>query len=314
LDFIAKRTWFMVISLVCMLVGVVSLLTPPSLVLGIEFTGGSTMTVAFSRPVEQSDLRTLLEANGHPDATIQSLDVDRYFVRTRTLTEIDASGKSEKVQLLELLDSNYGIADGPDFADVSGVIAQETIRNAAVAVVFAVVGILFYITWAFRRIPRPFKYGVCAVAALIHDVVIVIGAFSIFGKIIGAQVDTMFITALLAVIGYSVNDTIVVFDRIRENIQRAVIRDFRSVANFSLSESLGRSLNTSLTVILTLVALFLIGGDTLRDFILVFLVGVTAGTYSSIGVATQLLVAWEMRQPRGAPRSGLLRRLRFNRG
>jgi preprotein translocase subunit SecF len=304
----------MVISLVCLLASVVSLMTPPSLVLGIEFTGGSTMTVAFSRPVEQSDLRNLLEANGHPNATIQSLDVDRYFIRTRTLIETDVTGKSEKVQLLELLDLNYGIADGPDFADVSGMVAQETVRNAAIAVGFAVVGILFYITWAFRRIPRSFKYGVCAVVALIHDVVIVIGAFSIFGKLIGAQVDTMFITALLAVIGYSVNDTIVVFDRIRENIQRGVIRDFRGVANFSLSESLGRSLNTSLTVILTLLALLLIGGDTLRDFILVFLVGVTAGTYSSIGVATQLLVAWETRQIGGAPRSGLLRRLGLGRG
>jgi len=106
----------------------------------------------------------------------------------------------------------------------------------------------------------------------------------------------------------------VVFDRSRENIQRGVIRDCRSVVNFSLSESLGRSLNTSFTVILTLLALFLIGGDTLRDFILVFLVGVTAGTYSSIGVATQLLVAWEIKQPGGAPRAGLLRRLGLNRG
>ena len=167
MDFIAKRTWFMAISLVCILAGVVSLVTPPSLVLGIEFTGGSTMTIAFSRPVEQSDLRDLLEANGHPDATIQSLDVDRYFVRTRTLTETDATGKSEKVQLLELLDSNYGIADGPDFADVSGMIAQETVRNAATAVGFAVIGILLYITWAFRRIPRPFKYGVKVTGSLI---------------------------------------------------------------------------------------------------------------------------------------------------
>ena len=314
MDFVAKRTWFMAISLVCVLAGLVSLLTPPSLVLGIEFTGGSTMTVAFSRPVEQSDLRNLLESNGHPDATIQSLDADRYFVRTRTLTDIGESGKSDKVLLLELLDNNYGIADGPDFADVSGVVAQETVRNAAIAVAFAVVGILLYITWAFRRIPSPFKYGVCAVVALVHDVVIVIGAFSIFGKTMGAQVDTMFITALLAVIGYSVNDTIVVFDRIRENIQRGVIRDFRSVANFSLSETLGRSLNTSLTVILTLLALFLIGGDTLRDFILVFLVGVTAGTYSSIGVATQLLVAWETKQSGSSPRSGLLGKLGLSRG
>ena len=314
MDFVAKRTWFMVVSLVCVLAGIASLLTPPSLVLGIEFTGGSTMTVAFSRSVEQSELRTLLEANGHPDATIQSLDVDRYFVRTRTLTDTDATGKSDKVRLLELLDENYGIADGPDFADVSGVIAQETVRNATIAVAFAVLGILLYITWAFRRIPSPFRYGVCAVVALIHDVIIVIGAFSIFGKTMGAQVDTMFITALLAVIGYSVNDTIVVFDRIRENIQRDIIRDFRGVANFSLSETLGRSLNTSLTVILTLLALFLIGGDTLRDFILVFLVGVTAGTYSSIGVATQLLVAWETKRSGGPSRSGLLRRLGMSRG
>jgi len=147
--------------------------------------------------------------------------------------------------------------------------------------------------WAFRNVPSPFRYGLAAIAALIHDAVIVIGIFAILGVVADIEVGTMFLIAILTVIGYSVNDTIVVFDRIRENVLTYPNRELAEVVNLSISETIGRSLNTSLTLLFTLMAMILFGGQTIREFLLVLLVGVIAGTYSSIGLASQLLVTWE---------------------
>jgi preprotein translocase subunit SecF len=167
------------------------------------------------------------------------------------------------------------------------------------------VGILLYITWAFRAVSHPFRYGVCAIITLLHDILIVVGLYSIFGKLFGTEINSMFITALLTVIGFSVHDTIVVFDRIRENVRRNPGREFDVVVNESLIQTLGRSLNTSVTVLLTLVALLLFGGVTIRDFVLVLLIGIIVGTYSSVFNASQLLVVWEYGEF-----TELLRRLR----
>ena len=167
-------------------------------------------------------------------------------------------------------------------------------RNAVIAVVVAAVGILFYITWAFRHIPGSFRYGVAAVLALAHDIVIIIGIFSFLGKVIDLEVNVMFVVGLLAVAGYSVNDTIVVFDRIRENVARNVDRPLAESVNISIMESMGRSLGTSLTTTFALLSLILIGGSTLREFLLVLLIGTLAGTYSSIFIASQFLVMWEL--------------------
>jgi len=173
------------------------------------------------------------------------------------------------------------------------VIARETARIAAIAVAVAAVGILLYVTWAFRRMPKPFRYGTCAIIALVHDVLVVLGVFSILGSILGWEVNLMFITGILAVIGYSVNNTVVIFDRIRENLIKGVSPNFEVIVNNSLVESLGRSLNTSLTTLFVVLALLLFVGAAIQNFAIVLLIGIIVGTYSSLCIAPQLLVVWE---------------------
>lgn len=298
LNFVGKRYWYFLFSALIIVPGIISLLIPPALKPGIEFTSGSTMTLHFEQPVEQSQLREEYQKLGQGDAIIQHTG-DNYMVRTRTFApeERDASGNTvrpaERQQLEEALRGRFGSLEVVDFYSVSPIIASEMVRNAALAVVAASVGILLYITWAFRKVSNPFRYGICALVALLHDVLVVVGLFSIFGKLFNIEVDSMFITALLTVIGFSVHDTIVVFDRIRENLRKGVSADFGSVVNYSILQTLGRSLNTSLTVVFTLLALFLFGGVTIRNFVLVLLIGIISGTYSSIFNASQLLVVWE---------------------
>ncbi len=178
-------------------------------------------------------------------------------------------------------------------AVVSGSVASETQRNAFFAVLAAAVLILLYIWFAFRKVDKPWRYGTSAIIALLHDVLVVLGVFSILGWLIGFQVDALFITALLTVVGFSVHDTIVVFDRIRENMQKRTSETFDQVVNASLVQTMARSLNTSLTVIFTLTALTLFGGATIRPFTLALLVGIISGTYSSIFNASMILVMWE---------------------
>jgi preprotein translocase SecF subunit len=176
---------------------------------------------------------------------------------------------------------------------VSGSVASETTRNAILAVLAASVLIVLYVSFAFRKVDRPWRYGTSAIIALLHDVLVVLGVFSILGWLIGLQIDALFITALLTVVGFSVHDTIVVFDRIRENMQRRTSETFDQVVNASLVQTMARSLNTSLTVIFTLSALTLFGGATIRPFTLALLVGIISGTYSSIFNASMVLVMWD---------------------
>ena len=180
-----------------------------------------------------------------------------------------------------------------EFASVSPVVSRVAVRNATVAVVVASLFIMGYIAFAFSSVPRPFRYATCAIIALVHDVVIVLGAFSLFGKLFGLEINLMFVTGLLTVIGFSVHDSIVVFDRIRENVSLSPNAPLAQNVNAALLQTLARSFNTSITLLFAVVALLLLGGVTIQSFLLVILVGVIAGTYSSVAVAAQLLVAWE---------------------
>ena len=172
-------------------------------------------------------------------------------------------------------------------------VAGETVHNAIIAVAVAAVGILLYITWAFRKMPKPFHYGTCGIIALVHDVLVVTGVFAIMGVLLGWEINLMFITGVLAVIGYSINNTVVVFDRIRENLSKGVSRDFEAVVNNSMVETLSRSLNTSLTTLLVVLALMLFVGASIQNFAVAMLIGIIAGTYSSLCVAPTLLIVWE---------------------
>jgi preprotein translocase SecF subunit len=178
-------------------------------------------------------------------------------------------------------------------ATVSSSVAADTSLKAFLAVLASSVFILLYIWFSFRKVAKPWRYGTCAIIALLHDVLVVLGVFSILGWLFNIQIDTLFITALLTVVGFSVHDTIVVFDRIRENMQRRSSETFEQVVNASLVQTMARSLNTSLTVLFTLSALTLFGGVTIRTFTLTLLVGIFSGTYSSIFNASMLLAIWE---------------------
>ncbi len=289
MNFVGLRGWFFIFSALVILPGIVFLIIAPGLRQGIDFTGGSTLTLEFSDPVNQTDLRAELANLGHSDATVQQLEDNVFFIRTKELDEV------ARVAVLAGTEGNLspnGVQQ-LSFDLVSPVVAGETILNAIYAILAATVGIFFYVWWAFRNVPSPFRYGAAAIIALLHDAIIVIGIFSILGVLIEMEVGTMFLVAILTVIGYSVNDTIVVFDRIRENVLTFPNRELSEVVNLSISETIGRSLNTSVTLLITLMALMLFGGSTIREFLLVLLIGVVVGTYSSIAIASQALISWE---------------------
>ncbi len=289
LDLVSRRMVYFLFSLVVIVPGLISLAVPPGLDLGIEFTSGSTMTVRFEKPPELAQVRDALAELDHADAIPQRTGGD-FFIRLREL-------RPEEKEALEAgLEAKLGPLTVLDFASVSPIISREIGRDAGFAIAAAAVGILLYVAWAFRRLVKPWRYGVCAIIALVHDVLVVLGLFSLLGRFLGVQVDATFIAAILAVVGYSVNNTVVVYDRIRENTARAISRDYTLLVNQSLVESLVRSMNTSLTTLFVVLALFLFGGETIRYFTLVFIIGITAGTYSSLFISSQLLVVWETRQ------------------
>ncbi|MFQ5872785.1 MAG: protein translocase subunit SecD [Dehalococcoidia bacterium] len=313
LNIVDKRLWYLLISAVVIVPGLMSMVFPPVFKPGIEFSSGTTIEVSFINPadvqrlraadVTVSALREELSKVGHGDAIIQRLERNAFLIRTRALRpgELDDQGNvgpSESEQIKTAFLGRFGPTsiDKFEVSFVSPIVASESVRNAAIAVLVAIVGIFVYIAWAFRKMPHFFRYSAAAVIALAHDVVIILGLFSIMGKAFDVEINTMFITGLLAVIGYSINDSIVVLDRVRENVLKRTGDAFEVVANNSLLETIGRSVNTSLTTAFVQISLLLLGGATLRPFILVLFIGTIVGTYSSIFIATQLLVMWEKRE------------------
>ncbi len=296
IDFIGKKRWFFLISWILVAIGIVALIisqiqlgTP--LRLGTDFTGGTSMILQFSPSVEQSQLREEMAELGYDEARIQDAGEGNFIIYTREITPDEARELEEK--LGTELDSQVDITE---YYLVSETVAAETARNAVIAVIIAAVAMMLYIVWAFRRMPKPFRWGTCAVIALIHNVFIIVGIFSIMGWLAGVAIDALFITGLLAVVGYSINNTVVVFDRIRENVSRHIRPDFAETVNDSLIDTLGRCLNTALTTLFVLLALFLFGGATIHNFVLVLLLGVIIGTYDSLFFSGQLLVVWEKRE------------------
>ena len=246
--------------------------------------------VWFPADVSQNDVRDVTRSIGAADARIQQTGDSAFKIRAEEPDNgnIDDLRRDLEAAMRDQLGAFFVLSS----AGVSGILSAEIAADAGIALIVAAIAILIYISLAFRRLASPGLYGAAAIVALLHDITIVVGAFAILGRLAGTEVNAMFVTALLAIIGYSVNDTIVVFDRIRENRLAHPTELFRTSVNAAITQSLGRSLNTSLTLIFALVALFLIGGVTVRPFVLVLLVGAIAGTYSSIGIAAQVLVLW----------------------
>jgi preprotein translocase subunit SecF len=293
IDIVGRRYRYFLISALVILPGLIGLVVwgPPAA--AIDFTGGNLLEVRFEpgeRPLP-SEALALAEEAGAADALVQTAGETDLVLRTKPL---DVSTRDA---LLAALNS---VADTPVTIlrdeHVGPSIGAEVAQRAVGAVALAVVGILAYITFAFRGIPHAARYGVAAILAMMHDVAVVISVQVLLGHFFGWEVDALFLTALLTVIGFSVHDTIVVFDRIREN-QRALRRlPYEVLVNHSIVQTLGRSINTQLTVALVLLSLLLFGGVTMRHFVTILLIGVLSGTYSSIFNAAPILVVWENRE------------------
>jgi preprotein translocase subunit SecF len=299
MNLVKYRYWYFAISLLIIIPGILALIFW-GLPLGIDFIGGSLLDVQFTsgKPPAIVDVQKIYNDLSTPtlnisDPEVQPLGTDSLSIRSR---EMDDATKAKVVAILK---DRFG--GGQDvviqnFTQVSAAVGQEVARAAAIAVVMAAVAILIYIWFAFRKVSHPFRYGTAAVISMLHDVLVVIGVEAILGHFLGWEVDSLFLTALLTVIGFSVHDTIVVFDRIRENsnIYRRV--NYETVVNHSIVQTLDRSINTQWTVMITLLALVLFGGITIRHFVVILLIGVFSGTYSSIFNASPILVVWENKE------------------
>lgn len=293
MDVVGRKQWFLGLSAVLVIIGIIFISIPPRLNLGIDFTSGTSFDLEFTDDVVTEDVRAALSAVGHGDAIIQKAGDGEFFIRTRDLGQ---SGIEEiQAEINTSISPDYRI---PSVTSVGQSVADDTVRNAIIAVVVAALFVMLYVMYAFRTVSRSYRYAIAAIIALGHDVFIVLGLFSILGHVIDAEVNAIFIVGILTVIGYSVHDTIVIFDRIRENVSLAPSRPFSASVNISINESFARSLSTSITTALTILALLLFGGETLRDFLIVLLSGVVVGTYSSMFLAAQILVAWEDRDYR----------------
>ncbi len=284
---------FFGISLLVIIPGLFSLFKF-GLRLSIDFTGGTILELQNSKFQSQNiidQIKQIFQKDGVPVESVQKTSAGTYIFHTKS---IDSAKNAE---LLGLINKQFGQTTEESFETVGPVIGAESTKNALIAVALASLAIIAYVAYAFREVPKPYsswKFGVTAVIALLHDVLVVTGIFSLLGHFLGIEIDTLFVTALLTVIGFSVHDTIVVYDRIRENLRKESNKiSFTDVVNESLIQTLGRSLTTSLTVVFTLLALILFGGESIHYFVLALLIGIISGTYSSIFNAAPLLVLWE---------------------
>lgn len=283
------KVWYLIFSLFIILPGLYFLATS-GLKLGIDFTGGALLEYKFEKSINVDDLRGEISTQGIEVGQITPSSDNTYIIRTKPVEQ----GKIGNLKTV--LSEKFGTIEERRIEFVGPVIGNELRQKALIALILAAAAIVLYIAFSFRKVPKPvasWRFGITAVVALVHDVLVVVGIFAMLGKFLGVEVDTLFVTALMTVIGFSVHDTIVVFDRIRENLTKHLGKKFIDVANLSIVQTLGRSLNTSLTVVFVLLAMLLFGGETIRWFVVALLVGIISGTYSSIFNATALLVWWE---------------------
>ncbi len=275
MDIIGKRKIWYLISAAVLIPGAI-LLATSGLKLGIDFTGGSVVTVATD--ASQQEIRGIIREQGVADSTITETG-DGYQIRFTEEARVEAA-----------LDNTEGVTV-QRFEQVGPSISQDLTINSLISLAAVSVAITLYVAFSFRKVPNPMRFGAMAIVALLHDALFVLGLFSLLGVALGVEVDAFIVTAVLTVIGFSVHDTIVVFDRLRENLLRQS-GSFGEIVNTSVNEVMGRSLNTSITTVLVLLALFLFGGSATVNFVLALLLGMVSGTYSSIFIAAPLLVSW----------------------
>jgi preprotein translocase SecF subunit len=304
-NIVEKRHWYFLFSALLIIPGLISMIYcfvnfGAPMKMGIDFAGGTLLELRFAQPVDPINVRDLFVENGFAGTTVQTTsDPNTLVVRSKQIDPV------AKQQIESQLVSRFGSVEALRYETVGPTVGAEVTKAATVAVLAAAFLIVAYIVFAFRKVPNAFRYGVCAVIAMIHDILVTVGLFSLATVFLGWEADALFLTAVLTVVGFSVQDTIVVFDRIRENTPKRRGESFETIVNRSLLETLHRSLATQLNAIFVLIAILFLGGATITHFVAILLIGLLSGTYSSIFNAVPLLVVWETKkviggQPRKA--------------
>lgn len=294
LDVIRYYKIFFILSGIAV-VASVAMLIFYGLNLGIDFRGGSLMEIKFQNAVDPQKVSADLSAAGLGTILVQPTAPDQVLIKIPS-----ANTQEQHLAVQDLIKKNFGNFEELRFDSIGPVVGQELRTQAYWQISLVILGILLYISYAFRKIGvrridkkvTPWKMGLAAVIALVHDLVVTLGVFALLGKFWHVEIDSMFVTALLIILGFSVHDTIVVFDRVRENMQLKPGNTFAELLNYSVNQTLTRSINTSVTVLFVLLALALFGGPTIFYFVVALIIGIIIGTYSSIYIASSLLLVW----------------------
>lgn len=302
---IARKRWFFLFSLLVTIPGLIFIVATPlsggalGLKFSVDYTGGTVWEFKLEQLADALVVRDVIAAAGHPEVQVTEAGSGFLIMRTKPL-DLQSGSESDPSQLAgaELaairaaIESEVGsIAEVGSLSTVGPVISQDLTQQAALLIVLGSIGIVLWMTYRFRNL----RFGLAALAALLHDVIVTVGFFAVAGTLFGVEIDALFITAMLTIIGFSVHDTIVVFDRVRENLARYAGAPFADIVNHSIVQTLGRSFNTTATVLITLLSLLVFAGGSIRTFVLALFVGILSGTYSSIFNASPLLVWWDER-------------------
>lgn len=285
------KIWFL-FSLIVTIIGIMSLIFW-GLPLGIDFKGGSSMELKYSQKVNSIEAENSLKSLNLKNLIVQSTSQNTVIIKSSELNQ------GQEAQIKQTVDAKVG-ESGQEirFENIGPTVGKDLQKKAIIAIILACFGIIFYLAYAFRTVPPPissWKFGVCAVAALVHDTVVIIGLYSVMTHLFGFEVDAYFVTAVLTIIGFSVHDTIVVFDRIRENLIKSPTLTIEENIDHSIVQTMIRSLNTSITVLVVLATMLILGGDSIRHFVATLFVGIIFGTYSSIFIASPILFLWQRR-------------------
>ena len=302
---IARKRWFFLFSLLVTIPGLIFIVATPlsggeiGLKFSVDYTGGTVWEFKLQEPADPLAVQDVVAAAGHPEAQVTEAASGFLIMRTKPLdlqsgdtTNPSKPAGAELAAIRAAIEAKVGpVAESGSLSTIGPVISQDLTQQAALLVILGSIGILLWMTYRFRNL----RFGLAALTALLHDVIVTVGFFAVAGTLFGLEVDALFITAMLTIIGFSVHDTIVVFDRIRENLARYAGAPFAEIVNHSVVQTLGRSFNTTATVLVTLLSLLVFAGGSIRTFVLALFVGILSGTYSSIFNASPLLVWWDER-------------------